>query len=167
MYIHNFVAIMSTFRTKARLAGAMDTLVGNAMIYKHLVIPHWDGWRIHQNIIYTKMERNTINTKLLVPKICSIPLQSETCNNITSLGVSHVLSILTFLRMCVNLQAAQYMTYRNNHLPLETVVLIRRRDNAHVSSSFTLIMETRIYLSTFWCRYYMLSALDVANSEQR
>ena len=62
MYIHSFVAIMSTFRTKARLAGAMDTLVGNAMICKHLVIPHWDGWRIDQNInLYTKMKRNTIN----------------------------------------------------------------------------------------------------------
>ena len=33
----------------------------------NLVIPHWDDWRIHQflqNVIYTKMERNTINTKL-------------------------------------------------------------------------------------------------------
>ena len=61
---YTFLSHMSTFRTKARLAGAMDTLVGNAMIYKHLVIPHWDDWRIHQNIIYTKMERNMINTKL-------------------------------------------------------------------------------------------------------
>ena len=33
------------------------------MIYKHLAVPHWDDWRIHQNIIYTKMERN-INTKI-------------------------------------------------------------------------------------------------------
>ena len=40
MYINNFVVIMTTFRTKARLAGAMDTLRGNAMICKHLVIPH-------------------------------------------------------------------------------------------------------------------------------
>ena len=63
-YYTIFVSIMSTFRTKARLAGAMDTLVGNAMICKHLVIPHWDGWRIHQNIIYTNMERNTININL-------------------------------------------------------------------------------------------------------
>ena len=30
-YIQNFVTIMSTFRTKTRLAGAMDILRGNAM----------------------------------------------------------------------------------------------------------------------------------------
>ena len=58
------VAILLTFWTRPDLAGAMDALSGNnAMIYKHPVIPHQGKWRIHQNIINTKMERNTIDTK--------------------------------------------------------------------------------------------------------
>ena len=47
------IAIMSTFWTRPDLAGAMDTLKGDAMISKHLVIPHWDATGTSTKISYS------------------------------------------------------------------------------------------------------------------
>ena len=58
--IHILVAIMSTFRTKARISWTHGTLSSSSIMITTPSIPHWDNQTNHQKyIIYTKMEWNT------------------------------------------------------------------------------------------------------------